>query len=66
MSEVVFTCSTCGAKGDPPPCNHFAQAWSLEQIREAHQKLLAMGFAGESPEVVPPSGTETVPKRRKR
>lgn len=36
---MSFTCSKCGATGDPPKCDHFMQPWSMEQIAEAHRKL---------------------------
>ena len=37
--ESVFTCNRCGAKGDPPRCEHFQQAWRMQEIADAHQKL---------------------------
>ncbi len=36
----MFTCNRCGATGDPPPCDHFAQPWSLDRIAEAHRELM--------------------------
>lgn len=35
----MFTCQRCGAQGDPPKCDHFAQAWTREEITKAHKKL---------------------------
>lgn len=39
MADVVFTCNRCGAKGDPPACDHFAHPWSQEQIASAHRAI---------------------------
>jgi len=38
MSDM-FVCNRCGATGNPPTCEHFAQPWSLEQIAEAHRAM---------------------------
>jgi hypothetical protein len=37
---VIFTCPTCGTKGNPPSCGHFAQAWTTDEIAEAHRRLI--------------------------
>lgn len=39
MTETMFICRECGARGDPPKCAHFQQAWSPDQMREAHAAL---------------------------
>jgi hypothetical protein len=41
---IIFTCSRCGAKGNPPDCDHFMQAWSLEDIAEKHAWLKREGL----------------------
>lgn len=37
---TMFTCSRCGAQGDPPQCDHFQQAWSIERIAATHRDMI--------------------------